>query len=145
MESPPVAQRGRLPSAVAGVALALAATPSPAAHWLARDLGSVFSEETCVAVSESALATYGRLFGGGTVRRSGWVVTLDDVGRRGDDAAITCTFGSGGMTRGTLLIHSVRDDFARRLAADQISGYWRSHAAEADDAHRRSLGLDRFR
>lgn len=129
---------------IAALALALPAGPVPAANWLARDLGAVFSEAACVAVSDAALTEYARLFGGGAVRRTGWVVTLDDVAGRGDDAAITCTFGPAGTTRGTLLIHSVRDDFARQMAADQIAGYWRSHAAEAEAAHRRSLGLGRW-
>jgi hypothetical protein len=130
--------------AVQALALALAAHGGHAAHWVARDLGSVYSEQTCVEVSEAALEIYGRLFGGGTIRRAGWVITLDDLARRGDDAAITCTYGAGGLTRGTLLIHSDRDDFDRRLAADHIAGYWRSYAAEADASHRRSLGLDRW-
>ncbi len=127
------------------LAAILAASPGFAAEWTVRDLGATFLEAQCVEASLRAFDSFAQAFGAGTVRTSGWVVTMGDLQGQGHDAAITCATGSGRSARATLLVHSARAGYGRIFVADQIAQLWSSHASAIDKQYKSDLGLKEWR
>ncbi len=113
----------------------LAAQPALAGAWTARDLGLTYRESDCVRAAARAFEEVALSFGAGAIRVSGWAVSADDLERRGYDAIITCTYGSGRKTRATLAIRSEFEDFGRVIAANRVEQLWRAHARRLDKAY----------
>ena len=85
--------------------LAALPLPSTAASWAVADLGRTDRNAHCLRAAQQTfreLLAEARI---GAIRSDRWIVYADRI-NSGHDALITCTFGDGGGTRATLVIHS---------------------------------------
>ena len=70
--------------------------------------------------AERSLAHAARAFGGGALRRRGWLVEATGLAGGGHDAVITCTFGDNRGVRATLALHSREEAVTAAMIARAI-------------------------
>lgn len=113
--------------------------------WLVRDLGLIYREADCVSAGTQAFTEYVRAFGGRDVASGAWTAVAGNLGRKGFDGVITCTFGGGRKTRATLVIHGPERNLGAVLIANHVSISFRAIADELDAAFLEASGHTEWR